>query len=43
MYETLNYGWGNTLLGFLSLAFVPAPMFFYKYGGWLRSKTATSL
>ncbi|KAI8219272.1 Pyrrolocin cluster transcription factor [Colletotrichum sp. SAR 10_86] len=32
MYETLNYGWGNTLLGFLSLAFVPAPMFFYKYG-----------
>ncbi|KAI8167539.1 hypothetical protein KHU50_006469 [Colletotrichum sp. SAR 10_65] len=33
MYETLNYGWGNTLLGFLSLAFVPAPMFFYKYGG----------
>ncbi|KAF9875581.1 hypothetical protein CkaCkLH20_06962 [Colletotrichum karsti] len=30
MYETLNYGWGNTLLGFLSLAFVPAPMLFYN-------------
>ncbi|KAF6824638.1 MFS multidrug transporter [Colletotrichum plurivorum] len=42
MYETLNYGWGNTLLGFLSLAFVPAPMLFYKFGGWLRSKTPTT-
>ncbi|GAP89764.1 putative fluconazole resistance protein 1 [Rosellinia necatrix] len=40
LYATLNYGWGNTLLGFLALAFAPAPVFFYKYGEWLRSKTA---
>lgn len=39
LYATLNYGWGNTLLGFLALAFAPAPVFFYKYGEWLRSKT----
>lgn len=39
MYKALDYGWGNTLLGFLSLAFVPAPIFFYKYGEFLRSKT----
>ncbi|TGJ82081.1 hypothetical protein E0Z10_g6695 [Xylaria hypoxylon] len=39
LYATLNYGWGNTLLGFLALAFAPAPIFFYKYGEWLRSKT----
>ncbi|KAI0543223.1 major facilitator superfamily domain-containing protein [Xylaria digitata] len=38
LYVTLNYGWGNTLLEFLALAFVPAPIFFYKYGEWLRSK-----
>ena len=40
MYKALNYGWGNTLLGFLALSFVPAPLLFYKYGEWLRSKTA---
>lgn len=38
MYETLGYGWGNTLLGFLALAFVPFPVFFYKYGERLRAK-----
>jgi hypothetical protein len=40
MYKTLGYGWGNTLLGFLALAFVPAPVLFYQYGGRLRAKTA---
>ncbi|KAF3484359.1 fluconazole resistance protein 1 [Arthroderma uncinatum] len=43
MYKTLHYGWGNTLLGFLALAFVPAPILFYKYGEWLRAKTAIKL
>ena len=38
MYETLNYGWGNTLLGFLALAFVPGPILFYKYGERLRTR-----
>ena len=40
MYERLNYGWGNTLLGFLALAFLPGPILFYKYGERLRVKTA---
>ncbi|TRX87740.1 hypothetical protein FHL15_011365 [Xylaria flabelliformis] len=39
VYATLGYGWGNTLLGFLALAFVPAPVIFYKYGEQLRAKT----
>lgn len=39
MYSTLNYGWGNTLLGFLALAFTPVPMLFYRYGEWLRHRT----
>lgn len=39
MYRTLGYGWGNTLLGFLALAFVPAPVLLYRYGERLRAKT----
>ncbi|OJJ42364.1 hypothetical protein ASPZODRAFT_155293 [Penicilliopsis zonata CBS 506.65] len=40
MYQTLGYGWGNTLLAFLALAFLPAPVLFYRYGAWLHAKTA---
>ncbi|OQE26191.1 hypothetical protein PENFLA_c007G08944 [Penicillium flavigenum] len=43
MYSTLNYGWGNTLLGFLALAFAPVPILFYRYGEWLRSRTIVTL
>ncbi|KAJ5159082.1 uncharacterized protein N7500_008733 [Penicillium coprophilum] len=43
MYSTLNYGWGNTLLGFLALAFAPVPMLIYRYGEWLRSRTTVTL
>jgi len=39
MYQTLHYGWGNSLLGFLTLAFLPFPVLFYKHGEWLRAKT----
>ncbi|KAI3393219.1 hypothetical protein diail_4546 [Diaporthe ilicicola] len=38
LYETLGYGWGNTLLGFLALAFVPFPVLFYKFGKRLRGE-----
>lgn len=38
MYRSLNYGWGNTLLGLLALAFLPAPLLFYRYGERLRTK-----
>ncbi|KAB8230050.1 MFS transporter [Aspergillus alliaceus] len=38
MYKTLNYGWGNSLLGFIALAFIPGPLLFYKYGERLRAK-----
>ena len=41
LYKSLHLGWGNTLLGFLALAFVPAPIFFYKYGPQLRAKEET--
>lgn len=38
MYASLGLGWGNTLLGFLSLAFAPMPWLFYKYGEQMRKR-----
>lgn len=36
MYDALGMGWGNSLLGFIALALVPAPWLFMKYGEYLR-------
>ncbi|KAK7747993.1 hypothetical protein SLS53_001245 [Cytospora paraplurivora] len=36
LYKRFGLGWGNSILGFVTLAFVPVPIFFYKYGRWLR-------
>jgi len=38
MYEQLGLGWGNSLLGFVALALIPAPALIYKYGGMIRKK-----
>ena len=38
LYKEFGLGWGNSVLGFITLAFVPVPILFYKYGGWLREK-----
>ncbi|OKL61513.1 hypothetical protein UA08_03102 [Talaromyces atroroseus] len=43
IYSVLNYGWGNTLLGFLALAFAPVPILLYRYGEGLRSRTTVQL
>lgn len=37
MYDTLGYGWGNSLLGFLALAMIPIPWFFFTYGERMRT------
>ena len=40
MYAKLDYGWGNSLLGFIGIALgVPAPILLWKYGETLRSKS----
>ncbi|PVI06483.1 MFS general substrate transporter [Periconia macrospinosa] len=40
MYETLDYGWGNSLVGFISLALgIPAPFLLWKYGATLRTRS----
>jgi len=38
MYVKLGYGWGNSLLAFLTAAMVPIPWLFYRYGERLREK-----
>ncbi|KAG5806312.1 hypothetical protein H9Q74_007400 [Fusarium xylarioides] len=32
MFASLGLGWGNSLLGFLALVFVPVPILFNRYG-----------
>ncbi|KAH8667642.1 major facilitator superfamily domain-containing protein [Tricladium varicosporioides] len=36
LYARLGQGWGNSLLGFLALAFVPVPLLLMYYGKKLR-------
>ncbi|CAK7202204.1 hypothetical protein SEUCBS139899_004926 [Sporothrix eucalyptigena] len=38
MYDKLGLGWGNSLLGFIALALLPAPFFIQKYGEYLRKR-----
>lgn len=38
LYAALGLGWGNSVLGFIGVAFLPVPFFFYRYGGWLRER-----
>ena len=37
LYSRLGLGWGNSLLGFVSLLMVPLPLIFYKFGARLRA------
>ncbi|KAF1920046.1 major facilitator superfamily domain-containing protein [Ampelomyces quisqualis] len=37
MYDALGLGWGNSLLGFIGLAFIPIPIFFRLYGERIRT------
>ncbi|KAL5342142.1 major facilitator superfamily domain-containing protein [Aspergillus crustosus] len=43
MFDTLGLGWGNSLLGFLALAFVPIPIVFTRYGKMIREKYPVNL
>ncbi|KAK6580132.1 hypothetical protein PZA11_007154 [Diplocarpon coronariae] len=43
LYERLGWGWGNSLLGFLALAFAPVPWVLGTYGGKIRKMKSVSL
>jgi len=36
MYAKLGLGWGNSTLGFIAIALIPAPALIYKYGERIR-------
>ncbi len=38
MYRSLGLGWGNSMLGFLAIAFIPVPALLYRYGKTVRNK-----
>lgn len=37
MFRTLGWGWGGSLMAFVSLVAVPAPLLMWKYGRRLRA------
>ncbi|RBQ74091.1 hypothetical protein FVER14953_09316 [Fusarium verticillioides] len=38
LYANLSLGWGNSVLAFITVAFIPVPMCFYLYGASLRKR-----
>ena len=43
LYDKLGLGWGNSVLGFITLAFTPVPWLFYRYGQTLRTRFVVTL
>lgn len=43
LYDKLGLGWGNSVLGFICLAFTPVPWLFYHYGEHLRNRFPVKL
>ncbi|KAJ0273798.1 hypothetical protein COL922a_000860 [Colletotrichum nupharicola] len=39
MYEKLGYEWATSLLAFLTVAMMPFPWLFFKYGKKLRGRS----
>lgn len=38
LYNALGWGWGNSVLGFMSIALAPVPVLFYYYGPQARAR-----
>ena len=43
LYANLGLGWGNSLLAFIFVVFIPIPFCFYWHGQWLREKFPVKL
>ena len=40
MYDALDYGWGNSLLGFIAIGLgIPAPFLLWFFGEKLRARS----
>lgn len=38
LYANLGIGWGNSALAFITVGFIPVPIYFYLYGASLRKR-----
>jgi|SRR5690242_20100812 len=38
MYDSMGLGWGNSMLGFVAIAFIPIPALLFKYGKAVRER-----
>ncbi|KAF2238890.1 MFS general substrate transporter [Viridothelium virens] len=38
IFEKLGYGWGISVFAFLSVLIAPAPLIFYRFGGYIRER-----
>ncbi|OKL62600.1 hypothetical protein UA08_01671 [Talaromyces atroroseus] len=43
MFNALGYGWGNSLLAFIVLAFTPVTYIIYRYGQYIRTRWTIKL
>lgn len=43
LFANLGLGWGNSLLGFIALAFIPVPIIFSRYGQRIRERFPVNL
>jgi hypothetical protein len=43
MYDALGLGWGNSALGFIAIALIPAPLLIFKFGGKIRKNHPVKL
>jgi hypothetical protein len=39
MFEGLGYQWASSLLAFLTVAMIPFPFLFFRYGKLIRGKS----
>ena len=43
MYNALGIGWGTSLLGFISVVFLPVPLVFWKFGERIRNSRVSQV
>jgi len=43
LFHNIGIAWGNTMLGCLTVLFIPIPFILYKKGAWLRERSPNAL
>lgn len=43
LYKGLGLGWGNSVLAFVAVGFLPMPFLLMKYGSWIRGTSKVKI